>query len=1107
MSQIKRNFIEEAQNYIRELKDKISKLDMGHPRFNQKLDALLAVNGLLKESACKADFYIPHSPFAEINQHFNEAINSFRDRVGDIDWIVKELLIETINMMSQTISEYCLDLAVNPNWMNLQQDVFQQIKEHLEMEDNRFLEIESLGVDEQNYAPFTLNDTSEALHLFDTEGNSKKELQDSKEELQTLFPSILSEPFEGDLDDLLDDMTQISYESENIPLNKPEDSKTLPMPELLVNLFSEMPNERVLGHDDETELQGVNWSGFDRKPEKSLGHDDKIEPQIISWTSLDDDLLNDHNLESREIAEDKKSSDEDIDDVWHKFSSLDDWSDMDENETSILQELEASFDLSDDLDNEDSGLQLQGLFKTLEESDHIFWHSLEDDHDLGVEDFFGMSPSESAELSHIQSPEFSQLDFTSTDVDTALEESPIYQKRRDSLNFVDQDLSSKESLSLNHHQSIRIPFNYLEMLGDLSEQLIVRKGSVSLYLAEMRMLSQVIQQNLKLVDTETTGQNTSAIATLKSNFDKLAATLELTEEQSSVIDQDVIHLRQHLRQSLKHPMSSLVGKLPRILHNLSTQYDKQVELVVQGAELGVERSLTDLITESLEVLLHKAFKHGIESAKERNQQGKSLQAKIEVVALQTDSGLVITLSDDGRGIDRDKIRTQIYQSAAIAGMLPISTINMSDEQLINLIFEPNLHPNDSSENSQTLKLSDIRHKVRAVGGKISVQSLPNQGTQFKICLPNTISLMRVLLIEINQMCLAVSSQSILDILPMDANLNLLDDQRKNLIWGDRVIPIASINTRLKLNCHPQDNPVHRQMANDKPSNAVPAFLIMQHEEQIFVLATDGCWHDQEATLHKVEGDIKLPQIFSGAVILGNNQAVALLNTAEIVDQCLLGQADEAIVIDDQTIEADTETKVSSIGDLNYISDLSDLSNFFGADEQLADSSSDSAAEPIISSSENLESSGLFLTDIAPDASNNQTTTPQANNLRQSKVLIVESSANVRRYLAMTLSKSGFSTEQVQDAKQALAFLKDKLANSIAIDVVITDLEMPQMDGFKLLTDIRADELLHDLPVVVLTSKNNDNDQKLALDLGATAYFSKPYHEQELVNTLHKICTI
>ena len=200
--------------------------------------------------------------------------------------------------------------------------------------------------------------------------------------------------------------------------------------------------------------------------------------------------------------------------------------------------------------------------------------------------------------------------------------------------------------------------------------------------------------------------------------------------------------------------------------------------------------------------------------------------------------------------------------------------------------------------------------------------------------------------------------------------------------------------------------------------------------------------------------------------------MTLLNLSELVSQCLTSESNNSnnIVLSSQSEHQDLDN-------------LSSLSNFFGANDQ---------------------------NDHQSYESNNSNPVGQTvgwlGRSPESKILIVESSANVRRYLAMTLSRAGFLIEQVQNGKEAIAFLNKRLQTGLDIDVVITDLELPQMEGFKLLTDIRADAALQNLPVVVLTARNNENDQKLALALGAKAYFSKPYREEELVKTLQQIVT-
>ena len=215
------------------------------------------------------------------------------------------------------------------------------------------------------------------------------------------------------------------------------------------------------------------------------------------------------------------------------------------------------------------------------------------------------------------------------------------------------------------------------------------------------------------------------------------------------------------------------------------------------------------------------------------------------------------------------------------------------------------------------------------------------------------------------------------------------------------------------------------------------------------------------------------------MILGSNQAVPLLNPAELTSNSF--QSIGGVTSSDQFPR--------------HLDNLHSLSDFFDGGDTILSTERHLERELARShKSENLESSGLFTSDLG---------VAQTARHNPPRVLIVESSANVRRYLAMTLSRSGFLTEQAQDGKQAIAYLRECLATKQNVDLVITDLEMPHMQGFNLLSNIRADIDMQNLPIVVLTS-NNESDQKLALELGANAYFRKPYREQELVAKLHKI---
>jgi chemotaxis protein histidine kinase CheA/ActR/RegA family two-component response regulator len=1075
--QTKKIFSNEAQALMHELKNKILDLDVSLPSFHKQLDGIISMIKLVENTATNANFYIPRSPFAEIIRNLESSINLLRDRHADLDWITKELLIEAINMSNQVINEYCLGIDLAKDWIELQRNLFTQINGHLQLEANAIISKEKLESCDIADEPFNLEDTSEALHLFDTDfkmanledfyvspienlANSdgllmiqiaqeeedldSSELfqevsENSHDELTTLFPSLLTDSFTGDLDELTGDLQES---------NRTINEERLPMPELFAEIFSETPAEQLLGHDVKTEIQSV----------KSNDHEN--------------DHFHEVDIEDMEGFED----------VWTKFTAMESWTRT--NDEALVP----AFDLSDfDLSNIESN---DNIFEDMT-PDNFFEPLDSSSPNLDSEDYLQPKKSASPNQPNLDSgtmlAEMLKEDFPTSDIDTAIEESPIYQD-----NNLDIQLDPREN---DHDATIRISLNHLELLGDLSEELLVRKESLDIYLGEIKTLSERVQDHLHLLEQNADSQNQTAIAGLQSTVEQIVNVLALTDQQTVAMSQDVNHLRKNLRQVLKHPISSLVTRFPRILRDLSPQYGKQVELVVQGAEVEVERLISEIIAEPLELLLRKAFKHGIESPHDRQQQGKAPQGKIEFIATQTDESTIIRVSDDGCGIDVDKIRQQVEQSAAIAGMSGFSTMDMSDERLINLIFEPSFDLVHSNSGSGA-KLSDVKKKLRELGGNISVQSQKGQGTQFTLFLPNVLSLMRVLLIDINQMCLAIPSKMILEVIPCDPPA-LAAKEQETLLWRDRILPIVRLNSLLKLNCrHSLSQSVSQssqypQATNlsksQKPSHAVPSLLVIHYENDLFALQTDGCWHEQETTFHQIESNILLPQIFLGTVVLGSNQAVALLNPAELVSQCL-HPLDHVLGSQEIHLKLDN---------------LSSLSDFFSAGDKTPSLSTSSAETNINASSdlvrspesENLESSGLFTSELVKS---------QLRRSHQPRVLIVESSANVRRYLAMTLTKSGFLTEQAQDGKEAIAFLKNCLETKLKVDVVITDLEMPHMDGFKLLSNIFVDDDLHNLPFVVLTAKNNENDRKLALDLGAKAYFCKPYREQELVEKLHQI---
>jgi chemotaxis protein histidine kinase CheA/CheY-like chemotaxis protein len=1149
--QVKTNFSKKSQAYTHDLRNKILELNPTLPSYHQQIDSILATKDLLKDVATNAGLYIPDQSFAAAIDNFDHAIKQFYEHPNRLDESSKQLLFEVIDIFNQIISEYYLGINLSTDWMGLQNDQFAKITEHLDSAVNESVVLEMpediSGFNGDLDDPFSLDNTPEGFHLFDLDFNfsnnfsiqndapanlmeeidhldsflmihldqddnytdnsidsSLDYVETDVDESMNLFSNISVNDFAEDFaedfieniavssadefaNDFREDLGFLDFSNLiNIDTSEQEnqdivDDQNLPMPEVLAQIFLVSDPDPTLGNDDQTELVGFRQNDLDKN---ELG-EDKIEDGEVN--------------------------------MWEQFNMVDDWSNNGLNDDqegleinvedtlSLLPELDFDAFINDDYD-------YQNISQNISE-DISLEDSFEFDFDqqpvLDLDNILSIfnEPDQGHELIFLESKEPIKEEF-SKDIDTCIEESPIYQnsqsnptKSREALGSEWDELSlinlgantisyedfaalsldkkddSQESLkssslqvkSRSNDGTIRIPLHHLGMLENLSEEILMRRGGLDIYLHELNVLSKLAQQNLETIQH----QDNQAIANLQITVERIVNVLALSEQQTLAMSEDVCHLRKSLQQVLKHPISTLVKKFPRILRDLSVQSGKQVELFIQGAEIEIERLVSEAIADPLEMLMRNAFEHGIESPNQRQQAGKSSQGKIEFIVTQNEQNTIIKVIDDGCGLDIDKIRSHVEQSAAIAGVSGFSTMEMNDQHLMGMIFESNFTDAGTT-------LSTLKKKLNKLGGSISVQSQMGKGAEFTLVLPNSISLIRVLLIDINQMCLAIPSKMVLEVIPREP-INQGEEEPKTLLWRDRTLPIVNIDALLKLNCRQNLGNLSPDQAEfESRANTSPSFLVIHYEDDLFALQTNGCWHDQEATFHQIEGDISLPNILLGAAILGNNQAIPLINYAELVNQGLY--SDRVSPIANQIIN------------YPHLDNLSGLSDFFNMGDDLPQSNlMESLAQLEISSA---KSSHPQITEQNHIQSN-----PQIRRSHDPKVLIVESSANVRRYLAMTLARSGFLTEQVQDGAEAIAFLRQRFAHNSNIDVVITDLEMPRMDGFKLLASIREDPELQKLPIVVLSGKNNENDQKLALDLGANAYFSKPYREEELVKTL------
>jgi two-component system, chemotaxis family, sensor histidine kinase and response regulator PixL len=226
-----------------------------------------------------------------------------------------------------------------------------------------------------------------------------------------------------------------------------------------------------------------------------------------------------------------------------------------------------------------------------------------------------------------------------------------------------------------------------------------------------------------------------------------------------------------------------------------------------------------------------------------------------------------------------------------------------------------------------------------------------------------------------------------------------------------------------------------------PKLDMPSILIFRMGEQRMGLQIDRSWGEQEVAVRRVEGPIALPAGFSNCTILGDGQVIPLINLPDLARWVINCEG----------------------------------SNINSAEALYSNPVANGAVDP----------TSIHL---LPD---------QEIVRRRARFLVIDDSVNVRRLLALTLEKEGYEVEQARDGQDAF----EKIETGLQVDSIICDVEMPRMDGYSFLSKLRARPDYADIPVTMLTSRSGEKHRNLAMNLGATAYFSKPYQERVLLKSL------
>ena len=355
----------------------------------------------------------------------------------------------------------------------------------------------------------------------------------------------------------------------------------------------------------------------------------------------------------------------------------------------------------------------------------------------------------------------------------------------------------------------------------------------------------------------------------------IGLSLEDTDSTARELNQTAKQLQTNLTRIRMRPLSDLVGRFSRALRDLSLQYGKLVELKVLGKGTLIDRSILEALSDPLMHLVRNAFDHGIEDPATRQAQGKPAQAVIEIKAAHRGNQTIITVSDDGNGINLNKIRARAEAMGLDAGLLAAA----SEDELLSLIFEPGFSTADqvTALSGRGVGMDVVRNNLKQIRGDIRVDTQPGRGTTFTLTVPFTLSVARVLLVESNNMLLAFPTDVIEEMLLLHTEDILTTPGSEVLKWQGEMVPLTRLGAWLTFHC-----PRRVTTPEGVPSISEPTVLMISQGDQLAALQVERCWGEREVAIRQVEGTLTMPPGFASCTILGDGKVVPLVDASELL---------------------------------------------------------------------------------------------------------------------------------------------------------------------------------------------------------------------------------
>jgi len=591
---------------------------------------------------------------------------------------------------------------------------------------------------------------------------------------------------------------------------------------------------------------------------------------------------------------------------------------------------------------------------------------------------------------------------------------------------------------MHTRQSLRLKSDIMDTLLNEAGEVAIARARIENVLASYKQTTQELAANvdrlrsqLRELEIQAESQMHSRLSQVADSqfdpleFDRFSRLQELTRQMAESVNdvstaQDNLlsglnetdnalqlqaRMTRNLQQELMHirmvPLDTLAERLYRVVRQTAKETGRKAQLELDGGHTELDRAVLDKIAAPLEHLVRNAVAHGIELPEVRNEMGKTEYGELRLSTRQEGSEIVISLADDGAGIDLAAVR----QQAEARGWLKPGEV-VEQEQLEQMLFRSGFstakHVTEIA--GRGVGLDVVKNEIASIGGRVKLETEAGKGTRFTIRLPLTLALTQVVLARAGGLTWALPASLVKLVREMKVEqINALHEAGQMEVEGE-VFPLRTLADLVGRKAQPEEGRFR-------------SVLLLRAGEQRLAIRVDAMEGNYEAVVKNIGPQLARIAGISGATVLGDGRVALILNPFQLAERAHV-----------HAVERELE-----------VVDLSPL------------------------------------------------------------IMVVDDSLTVRKITSRFLQREGYRVVTARDGVEALELLQEEMPAAMLLDI-----EMPRMDGFEVVRNVRSKPATRGLPIIMITSRTADKHRSHALEAGVNGYMGKPYQETELLAEIQRL---